>query len=115
MGGSRLVEIGLRRAHGRPDTSQMFVNVVDQDPLDRLRGRHGGHAGEHGPASIELGDAEPLDDTGGLSAARLQEREGQSWPCCWAVCSGETTYFVTRRVNAGLGLGRRAGWCRDGG
>jgi hypothetical protein len=27
----------------------MFVNVVDQDPLDRLRSCHGGHAGEPSP------------------------------------------------------------------
>jgi hypothetical protein len=40
MAGSRLVEIGFLRAHGGLDTSQMFVNVVNQDPLDRLRGCH---------------------------------------------------------------------------
>lgn len=39
----------------------MFVNVVDQDPLDRLHGGHGGHVCEPRPQTRHMtGTVRPL-------------------------------------------------------
>ena len=45
----------LLGADSGPDAAEVFVDVVDEDPLHGLLGGHRRHPGEDGPAPVELG------------------------------------------------------------
>jgi len=66
----------VRRPGGRPDASQVLVDVADQDAVDGLVHGHDRNVGQHRAAPIELGVAQPANDGGCPAAVRPEELEG---------------------------------------
>src|SRR3970282_1888823 len=101
----------LLRAGGGPDAAQVLVHVVDQDPLDRLRGRHGRHAGEHAGAAVELGVAESADEGAGLLPVRLQEASVSAFvtPACALACMALFAWIISI-VRPGKGRALATRW-----